>query len=88
MVWILGTVGFRIVANVSSFRSDGRPQIEDFESLWRIVSLYDCITYLQGWIMGLESSHGYAVSLLVLLIVICVFCVRTILRKISAPLKS
>lgn len=88
MVWILGSVGFRIVASVSSFGPDGRMHLDNFESMWRVVSLYDCITYLQSWIMGLESNHGYAMTLLLLMSAICAFCIRTILRKISAPLKS
>ena len=38
--------------------------------------------------MGLEDNHSYALTLLTFVIAICAFCIFTILRKISAPLKA
>lgn len=88
MVWILGFVGYQIVNGLQRTLPNGRLSTEDIDSYWRLVSLYDCLGYLQGWVMGLEDNHSYALTLLTFVIAICVFCIFTIVRKISAPLKA
>ena len=88
MVWILGFVGYQIVNFVQRFQPDGRFIEEDIDSYWRMVSLYDCLGYLQGWVMGLETNHGYALVLLGFVVSICVFCVFVIMRNISSPMKA
>lgn len=88
MVWILGYVGYHIVMSLQRLDFGRNVEIESIDSYWRLVSLYDSLGYLQGWIMGLETNHQYALPLLLFVIGICVFCVTLILRRVSAPLKA
>lgn len=88
MVWILGYVGYQIVNALQRTLPQGGFQTEDIDSYWRLVSLYDCLGYLQGWAMGLETNHSYALTLLGMILLLCGFCVFTIFSKISAPLRA
>lgn len=85
-IWILGLISYRIVYSLDQFG----PQFAggSFDSYWKMVSLYDTISYLQSWIMGLESNHTYALQLLIYVALICVFCSRLIMQKISAPMRA
>jgi len=84
MVWILGFVGYNIVNNISAL-GNGMPADD---SLWRIISLYDCLTFLQSWVMDLETNHAYAMKLLFFVLLLCLICYFTIMRKISTPLRA
>ena len=88
MVWILGFVGYQIVSVIQRIGEDGELSNIDVDSYWRMVSLYDCLGYLQGWVMGLESNHGYALVLFAFVIAICVTCVAIIMKNISAPMRA
>ena len=86
MIWILGYVGYQMVYRIALFQSEMQPG--EFETIWRVVSLYDCLSYLQSWVMGLENNHGYALTLLTFVAGLSVFCVLVIQRRISAPLRA
>ncbi|MEC9091561.1 MAG: ABC transporter permease subunit [Planctomycetota bacterium] len=88
MVWILGFVGYQIVSTVQQLDFGANFEPRNVDSLWRLVSLYDCLGFLQGWVMGLEDNHQYAITMSAFVVGICVACVYTILQKISAPLKA
>lgn len=86
-VWILGFVGYRIVLFTTRF-GGSNPDIEASDSMWQAVSLYDCLGFLQAWIMGLESNHSFAIKLLVFVFALSSFCIYVIMRKISAPINA
>lgn len=86
-VWILGFVGYQIVVLISRLGS-GDFQSPPPDTLWQAVSIYDCLGFLQGWIMGLETNHGFAIQLLIFVLALSAFCVHVILRKISAPINA
>lgn len=86
-VWILGFVGYRIVLFSTQLGSSNL-NTEASDSMWQAVSLYDCLGFLQAWIMGLETNHSFAIKLLVFVLSLSAFCVYVIMRKISAPINA